>query len=147
MSSVRVRRLSWAAVALTAGLVVSLGTWAGGATTPHLVVTPAAGLVNGSTVRVSGTGFKPHDSVFIVECLTTAKGAPGCAIGNATPVTITAKGVLPTTKFKVATGTIGSGKGKGKCGTKASNLKGCEVSAGNADGKDTAAAPIKFKIK
>jgi neocarzinostatin family protein len=142
---VRVRLLRAAAAALVLAAPLALGALAvgsGAATTPHLVVTPSTGLKNGTTVKVSGTGFKPHDMVFIVECLRTAKGAGGCATAMATPVTITGKGVMPATKFKVATGKIGSGK----CGTTTGNLKGCEVSAGNASGKDTASANITFKL-
>jgi hypothetical protein len=56
------------------------------------------------------------------------------------PVKITAAGVLPKTKFKVATGTIGNGK----CGTLASNLRKCAVSVGNASGGDSAVFKIVF---
>jgi hypothetical protein len=49
---------------------------------------------------------------------------------------------LKKTKFKIVTGTIGSGK----CGTKASNLKSCAVSAGNISGKDTATFDIVFAL-
>ena len=55
--------------------------------------------------HVSGTGFKPKDKVYITECQATAKGEAGCDILTATPVKITAAGVLPKTKFKVVTGT------------------------------------------
>jgi hypothetical protein len=91
---------------------------------------------------VSGTGFKAKDTVYITECLATAKGEAQCDIDTATPVTISATGVLKKTKFKIITGTIGSGK----CGTKASNLRSCAVSAGNASGKDTATKDIVFAL-
>jgi Neocarzinostatin family len=143
MVSARTLRAAAAALVLATPLALGAGAvGAGAASVPHLVVKPATGLKNGQTVKVSGTGFKPHDTVFIVECLSTAKGAGGCQIAMATPVTISAKGVLPTTKFKVATGRIGSGK----CGTTKKNLKSCEVSAGNAAGKDTASTIISFKL-
>jgi hypothetical protein len=123
---------------LTSGVINVTG--ASAAAKPKLVVTPATGLKNNKTVYVSGTGFKPKDSVYITECQATAKGEAGCDIETATPVTITSKGILPRTKFKVITGTIGSGK----CGTAASNLKKCAVDAGNASGGDSAVFKITF---
>jgi len=111
------------------------------ATSPKLVAKPAVGLKKGSVVKVSGSGFKPHDQVFLVECLAVASGGSQCAINTATPVTITAKGVLPATKFKVVTGKVGNGT----CGTKPSNLKSCVINAGNASGGDTATVKIAFK--
>jgi hypothetical protein len=123
---------------LTSGLVNVSG--ASAAAKPKLVVTPSTGLTNHKTVTVSGTGFKPKDEVYITECQANAKGEAGCDILLATPVKITATGVMPKTRFKVATGTIGNGK----CGTAASNLKKCAVSAGNASGGDTAVFKIVF---
>jgi hypothetical protein len=115
-------------------------TGASAAAKPKLVVTPSTGLTNKKYVFVSGTGFRPKDSVYITECQATAKGESGCDIDTAFPVTITSKGVLPRTKFQVITGTIGSGK----CGTAASNLKKCAVDAGNASGGDSAVFKITF---
>jgi hypothetical protein len=123
---------------LTSGLINV--TSAVAAAKPKLVVTPSTGLTNHKTVTVSGTGFKPKDSVYITECQATAKGEAGCDILTATPVTITAAGVLPKTKFKVITGTIGSGK----CGTATVNLRKCAVDAGNATGGDSAVFKIVF---
>jgi hypothetical protein len=109
-----------------------------------LVVTPSTGLTKGQTVKVSGTGFTPNDTVYLVECLANATGQNGCQTITSLPpsVTINAKGVLPTTTFKVMTGTIGNGT----CGTTAANAAACAVSAGNATGGDSAQAVIKFKI-
>jgi Neocarzinostatin family len=129
-------------VAVVAGGALT-ATMAGAKTTPHLVVTPVSGLKNGSKVRVSGTGFTPHDTVYVVECLARATGSTGCNITGAVPVTITAKGVLHMTgKFTVTTGTVGNGT----CGTKKSNLKSCAISAGNATGGDSAVARIQFVL-
>ncbi|MDE3065260.1 MAG: hypothetical protein KGJ36_06290, partial [Acidobacteriota bacterium] len=122
-------------LALAGGSAVGTAV-AGAKTKPHLVVTPVSGLKNGSKVRVSGTGFTPKDTVYVVECLANATGSTGCNIAGAVPVTISAKGVLPVTKFTVTTGTVGNGT----CGTKASNLKSCAISAGNATGGDSAVA-------
>ncbi len=116
---------------------------ASGANTRLLVVTPSTGLRNGEKVKVSGSGFTPKDSIYLVECLATATGQNGCQLPNSipTPITVTASGVLPTTTFTVSTGSIGNGT----CGTTAANAAACAVSAGNATGGDTAQAIIKFK--
>src|SRR5579872_7457126 len=95
-------------IAMTGGGLLS-SSLAGAKTVPHLVVTPASGLKNGSKVRVTGTGFKAGDTVYVVECLAHATGAAGCNIAGAVPVTISSKGVLPLTKFTVTTGTVGTG--------------------------------------
>lgn len=107
-----------------------------------LVVTPSSGLPNGESVKVSGSGFTRHDSVLLLGCLTTATSQSGCSTqGIPTPVTVTARGVLPTTTFKVVTGTIGTGQ----CGTSATDAGACAISVGHVSGRDTAAAVVKFK--
>jgi hypothetical protein len=111
------------------------------ASTRKLVVTPSTNLVKGQRVTVTGSGFTPHDQVYLVECQVKATGQNGCDVATATPVTISATGVLPATAFSVVTGTVGSGT----CGTKTTNLKACAISAGNATGGDSAVAPIAFK--
>lgn len=113
-----------------------------GAKTPKLFVSPAKGLKGGETVKVHGTGFKPKDNVYVVQCLATAKGAGQCNTLAAMPVTINAKGDLPLTKFTVVAGPIGNGS----CGTTKKNLKSCEISAGNANGGDSASARVVFKL-
>jgi hypothetical protein len=123
---------------MTSGLISVTGATA--AAKPKLVVTPWKGLTNHKVLMVSGSGFKPKDMVYITECQANAKGEAGCDIDTATPVTITSKGLLPKTKFKVITGTIGNGK----CGTAASNLRKCAVSAGNVTGGDSAVFKIIF---
>ncbi len=146
MTGIRKVRVILGAVAIAVSVLASgaLGLATANATakpSPVLKVTPAVGLTNGRIVKVSGTGFKPHDQVYLVECLVKASGGGQCNTMGAVPVTITAKGLLPSTKFKVITGVIGNGK----CGTKASNLKSCAISAGNASGGDSAVRPITFK--
>jgi hypothetical protein len=89
-------------------------------------------LKNGEVVKVTGSGFKAKDVVFLVERLVKAKGQSQCNSAGATPVAISAKGVLPATKFKVASS-------NGKYGTTRSNLKSCDISAGNTSGGDSAA--------
>lgn len=104
-------------------------------------VAPVKNLKNGSKVRVSGTGFKPHDQVYVVECLATSKSQAGCDLKTLHPVKITATGVLPAFNFKVVAGKIGTGS----CGTTAANLKSCAISVANATKGDSAQVRITFK--
>jgi hypothetical protein len=114
-----------------------------GAKTPKLFASPSAGLLGGQTVKVHGTGFKPKDNVYLVQCLATATGGSQCNTLAALPVTINAKGDLPMTKFTLVAGSIGNGA----CGTTKKNLKACEISAGNANGGDSASVRIIFRLK
>jgi hypothetical protein len=107
---------------------------------PSLTVSPATGLKNGQSVTVTGTGFTPSDSVYVIECLATATSSAGCNTAGATPVKVNADGTLPSTTFTVVTGTVGTGT----CGTTASNSASCAVTVANASGGDAAAAPITF---
>jgi Neocarzinostatin family len=141
MNTAKVARIALCVGALGLTLSGALGSASAGAAGPKLIVTPSTNLHNGEKVKVSGTGFKPGDSVYIVECSVKAKGASNCNILNTVPATISKTGKLPTTTFKVTTGKIGNAS----CGTKASNLKSCAVSAGNAAGGDSAVFPIAFK--
>jgi hypothetical protein len=127
-------------IALTGSLAI--GNAVAAAAAPKLMVKPATGLIKGKTVKVTGSGFTPHDQVFLVECLAVATGQGQCDINTATPASITAKGILPPTYFTVVTGKIGNKS----CGTKKSNLKGCVINVGNANGGDTATTPIAFKM-
>jgi len=69
MSRFRSRRFAVLAVAslATLGLVQS-GAYGQGQPQPHIVVLPAAGLVNGQTVSVSGSGFQPNQGVALAQC-------------------------------------------------------------------------------
>jgi hypothetical protein len=149
MPGVRSLRIAIGVVVMSVGLLASgvVGvTTADAKTTPVLTVKPAVNLKNGETVSITGSGFKPGDTVFLVECQRTAKGQSGCNTPTTSlppSATIGSNGKFPAIKFKVTTGKVGAGL----CGTKASNLKKCEVSAGNISGGDTASAPIAFKAK
>jgi hypothetical protein len=123
---------------ITSGLIAVSSASAAG---PKIVVTPSTNLHNGEIVKVAGSGFTPGDSVYIVECLATAKGEAGCDIKNLVAATIGAGGRLPKYSFKVTTGKVGTGK----CGTTKNNLKACAVSVGNASGGDSAVGRITFK--
>jgi hypothetical protein len=109
----------------------------------HVIVKPSISLHNGQNVRVSGSGFKPHDHVYVVECLATVRSSAQCNLATLKPETITGGGLLPALTFKVRTGKIGTGT----CGTKAANLKSCVISVGNAAKGDAAIAHIAFVLK
>ena len=127
-------------VALSSGVVNVTSASAAGK--PKIVVTPSTNLHSGEKVSVAGSGFKPGDTVFIVECLAKAKGESDCQVNGIPPsATISKTGLLPRTSFKVVEGKIGGGK----CGTTKANLKACAVSVGNATGTDSAVGPITFK--
>jgi hypothetical protein len=126
-------------VALWSELSIVGASAAGG---PKLTVIPSTNLHNGEKVKVSGTGFKRGDAVYIVECLVTAKGESNCNILNTVPATVSKTGTLPKSTFKVTTGKIGNGK----CGTTATNAKDCAVSVGNISGGDSAALRIAFTV-
>jgi hypothetical protein len=104
-------------------------------------VAPVKNLKNGSKVRVSGTGFKPGDQVYVIECLASSTSEAGCDLKTLHPVKINAKGVLGAFNFQVVTGKIGNGT----CGTKASNLRSCSISVANASKGDSARTRIAFK--
>ena len=144
MKKYRLLRMGLALVA-TASLAVSSGALsASAASKPRLVVTPTTNLKSGQTLSVSGSGFKPGDTVYIVECLTTAKGQSGCNV-PIPPVssTISSSGKLALTFIAVTTGKVGNGT----CGTTVANAKKCDISVGNATGGDSATAVLTFKVK
>lgn len=140
----RVLRALSAVVIVSSTAIVGLAVTSQAASGPKLAVTPSTNLKNGSTVKVSGTGFKAKDVVYITECLAKATGENGCRVDLSTiqSVTITSKGVLPATKFKLYTGKIGNGT----CGTTKANLKKCAVSVGTATGTDSATFVVTFAL-
>lgn len=144
----RVLRTAGVAIIASSTLVVGgLAASSSAATGPKLKVTPSTNLKNGSTVKVSGSGFKAKDQIYLVECLATSKGESNCSLNTLIgPFVINSKGVLATTKFKVATGKIGTGKGAGTCGTTKANLKKCAVSAGTTTGTDSAVFVVTFAL-
>ena len=136
-----VQRIAKVVAALGVGSLLFAAPIAGAAKAkPHLVVTPSGSVKNNQVVKVRGLGFKAGDSIYLTECLATATGPAGCNIATATPVTVNAKGAFGWTKFKILSGTIGTGT----CGTKKADLKSCAISAGNASGGDSAVFRITF---
>ena len=110
---------------------------------PVLYVRPSANLHDHQVVTVFGHGFKPHDHVYVVECLAGATGAAGCDLRTLTPVVIRPNGVLPVTKFHVVTGKVG----RGACGTTRANLRSCDISVANAARGDSKVVRIAFLSK
>lgn len=145
MVGTRAVRISLCAAMLGIGALAGSvgGSTLASAAGPKVVVTPATNLRNGEEVRVSGSGFKPGDTVFLVECLRTAKGEAGCKVSTTSlpPYkTITSTGLLPRINFKVSTGKIGNGT----CGTTKANIAKCAISVGTESGSDTAVGDITF---
>jgi len=139
----RVLRVLSVAGIVGSTLLLGLAGTSSAVSKPKLTVTPSTNLKNGSTVKVSGTGFKAKDQIYITECLAKATGEAGCSINSVVgPFKITSKGVLPTTKFKLSTGKIGTGT----CGTTKANLKKCSVSAGTESGTDSAVFVVTFAL-
>jgi hypothetical protein len=126
---------------LVSGLVIA--NPASAAKAPVIKVTPAKALKNGQKITVSGSGFTPKDSVYIVECLAKATGQADCNTLGATPATIDAKGKLPSTSFTVVTGAIGTKT----CGTSKANANACDISVGNPTGGDSTTGAISFVVK
>lgn len=132
-----------ALVLATTGLGLLTITSAGASGGPHIVVTPRINLHNKEVVHLHGSGFKPGDTVFVVQCLRKASNGNGCNISTLpTPITISSTGTLPNTRFVVHTGKIGSGT----CGTTKANLALCDISVGTATSTDTTSAPITFAL-
>ena len=126
---------------LVSGLIIA--NPASATASPVLKVAPAKALKNGQKIQVSGSGFTPNDSVYIIECLANAKGQADCNTAGAVPASIDAKGKLHATAFAVATGTIGTKM----CGTTKANANACDISVGNATGGDSTTKAISFVVK
>ena len=110
---------------------------------PSIKVSPAKGLKNNQSIQISGSGFTPKDSLYIVQCLVTAKGQADCNTAGAVPTTVDASGKFTKTAFVVVTGKIGTKT----CGTSKADAKNCDISVGNITGGDSTALPISFAIK
>src|SRR4051794_36838204 len=94
-----------AAAAVGAALIPTTAAFAA----PGMTVTwanKAAGLnlQNGDTVDVSGTGFKPSSTVYLVECSGTS-GQANCDLATFKTGTTDANGAFTVTGMPVHTGT------------------------------------------
>lgn len=109
---------------------------------PAVTVSPSTNLKNGQSVTVTGSGFKPGDALYVLECLATATGASGCDVATAKSITANSDGTLPSTPFTVAAGKIGLSA----CGTTSANAGGCIITVATATGTDAGATPIRFAV-
>jgi hypothetical protein len=97
------------------------------------------GLQNGDTVNVSGTGFKPSTTAYLVECSGTT-GQANCDLATATPTQTDANGAFNVPAFKVHTGTVGDGA----CNANSTCFVAGSTDPSGQDLSQASAAPIQF---
>ncbi|HEX4654546.1 MAG TPA: neocarzinostatin apoprotein domain-containing protein [Mycobacteriales bacterium] len=97
------------------------------------------GLQNGDTANVSGTGFKPSSTAYLVECSGTA-GQANCDLATATPTPTDASGAFSVPAFAVHTGTVGDGA----CNANSTCFVAASTDPTGADLTQASAAPIQF---
>ncbi|MCU1362667.1 MAG: hypothetical protein JWM55_495 [Acidimicrobiaceae bacterium] len=107
---------------------------------PGVALAPSTNLHNGETVTITGVDFTPGDKVYALECLTGVASEAACDTGTATPITVSATGTLPSTSFKVVTGTVGNGT----CGTNVSNYNRCLIEVAAITHGDAGYATLDF---
>jgi hypothetical protein len=101
--------LATAGAAIGAVLVPSTPAFAAASMTATWATQSAGfGLQNGDTVNVTGSGFKPSTTAYLVECSGTT-GQANCDLATATPTQTDANGAFSVPAFKVHTGTVGDG--------------------------------------
>jgi hypothetical protein len=110
---------------------------------PGVSVSPSTGLTYGQAVTLTGSNFKPGDSLYAVECLITATTAFECDQETAVPITASASGTLPSTTFTVRTGNIYRSD---SCGTSPSDYEACVIEVATVTGGDKAFATIDFAV-
>jgi hypothetical protein len=97
------------------------------------------GLQNGDAVSVSGSGFKPSSTVYLVECSGTT-GQANCDLSTLATGQSDASGALPATPIAVHTGTVGDGA----CNANSVCYVAGSTDAGGTDLTQASAAPIQF---
>ena len=97
------------------------------------------GLQNGDTVSVSGTGFKPSSTVYLVEC-SGATAQSNCDLNTVATGQSDANGALAATPIKVHTGTVGDGV----CNANSTCYIAGSTDATGQDLSQASAAPIQF---
>jgi hypothetical protein len=114
----RALRLSMTSSAVLACGVIALAIVSSPASAaPTLTVTPNAGLILGSVVKVTGSGFAPNATGFLLECnddpnqpTITALGNTfpvGCSDPLVHPVTTSSEGAFGPLDFTVVVGVVG----------------------------------------
>lgn len=106
------------------------------AATPALSGTPSSGLKDGTSVALTGTGYTPNLSLFVLECSSATGGQAACDITHLGMATSSASGAV-STSFTVHTGTIGNG-------TCDATHTGCVIQVADAAGTSHAAFPLVF---
>jgi hypothetical protein len=96
-------------------------------------------LQNGDTVSVSGTGFKPTSTVYVVECSATT-GAAACDTNTLKTAQSDASGAFTLPAFPVHTGTVGSGA----CNANSTCFVAGTTDPSGADLSQASATPIQF---
>jgi Neocarzinostatin family len=105
-----------------------------------VTLTPDTGLVNGTVVAVTGSGFTAGDSLYILECPKNTVSLADCATDDAVAMTVGPTGVLTPGKFKIIGGHVGSGT----CGTGEADLNGCYLTVSTTTSTDQGYSPLVF---
>jgi Neocarzinostatin family len=101
---------------ITLGLAIAIAASAPAmASGPRAKPMPNKQLTAGQVLTVTGRGFPPYLTMYIVQCNRDVAtfGEDACNINNYVQITTTRKGLVPATLFTVQTGAIGNGS----CGT------------------------------
>jgi hypothetical protein len=128
----------------TLGLAIAVAASAPAmATGPRAKPVPNKQLTAGQVLTVTGRGFSPYQTMYIVQCNrdVAAYGEEACNISNYVQVTTTRKGLVPETMFTVQTGTIGNGS----CGTGARDRK-CYIVISTEDLSQHGRAEVLFAV-
>jgi hypothetical protein len=96
-------------------------------------------LQNGDNVSVSGTGFKPGVTAYLVECSGTT-GQSNCDLGTLQTTQTDANGALTLAAFPVHTGTVGDGV----CNANSTCFIAASTDPTGADLTQASAAQIQF---
>ena len=128
-------------ITVALGMLFTLGVGTASAA-GSIQASPSTGLTNNKVVTVTGSGFSPNESLYVIECLATATGPTGCDTSTVSTVTSSASGTI-SLQYPVATGMIANGK---TCGTSVSDLTACVINIGTAQATDTATTPITFAL-
>jgi hypothetical protein len=106
-----------------------------------LSVTPNHDLLDGQTVMLSGSGFRPSASVIVIEC-TSMSTAASCDQSGVKLSSTAGDGSFHNLEFVVHTGAIGDGT----CDASASCLIAATTDPTGSDPSQTATAAISFAI-
>jgi hypothetical protein len=114
---------------------------AGAQEAPSLTVTPSTELVEGQVLSVSGTGFLPDTTVFVVPCPANVINGVDCDLNSPTSTQTDSSGAFTTSYIarRFIVGRVGGVLTELDCSTDA-----CMLGAGDAGQLRTANTPIDF---